>query len=148
MAWWIWVVAGLVLLGLEALTPGGFFILFFGVGAVVVGVLAGAGLLESPAAQTLAFSILSVVSLLLFRKPLLQWMRRHERPRPPVDALESEVAVLLEDLPPGGVGKAELRGSAWSARTRLPGGLPRGQRCRIERVDGLTLWLVPEGEPS
>ena len=30
--------------------------------------------------------------------------------------LVGDVAVLLDDLPPGAVGKAELRGTAWSVR--------------------------------
>jgi membrane protein implicated in regulation of membrane protease activity len=37
MDWWIWVVLGLVLLIGEIVTPGGFYLLFFGIGAVVVG---------------------------------------------------------------------------------------------------------------
>ena len=30
MTWWLWILLGLVLLGLELSTPGGFFIAFFG----------------------------------------------------------------------------------------------------------------------
>ena len=30
MAWWIWAFLGLILLGVEITTPGGFYILFFG----------------------------------------------------------------------------------------------------------------------
>jgi membrane protein implicated in regulation of membrane protease activity len=41
------------------------------------------------------------------------------------------------------VGKVELRGSSWSARSARAA-LARGQRCRVERVDGLTLWVRPE----
>ena len=40
MIWWYWMVLGLLLLGLELATPGGFFLLFFGVGALLVGGLA------------------------------------------------------------------------------------------------------------
>ena len=44
MAWWIWVLGGLVLLLAEVLTPGGFFVVFFGAGAILVGALKAAGL--------------------------------------------------------------------------------------------------------
>ncbi len=37
MIWWYWVVLGLLLTGLELATPGGFFVIFFGVGALLVG---------------------------------------------------------------------------------------------------------------
>ena len=144
MAWWIWVLAGLVLLGLELATPGGFFIAFFGVSALVVGGLAAAGVVEAVWMQWLLFSILSVASVLLFRKPLLTWMRRHEPARPAVDSLVGEVAVLTEDLPAGGVGRAELRGTSWSVRARAGGPAARGQRCRVEEVEGLTLWVKAE----
>ncbi len=43
MIWWYWMLLGLVLLGAEMVTPGGFYILFFGLAALVVGTLAGAG---------------------------------------------------------------------------------------------------------
>jgi membrane protein implicated in regulation of membrane protease activity len=144
MTWWMWLVGGLVLLAFELLTPGGFFILFFGLAALVVGVLSALGLAGPVWLQVVLFVVLSVAFLMLFRRPLLDWLRARELERPPVDALESEIAILLEDLSPGGVAKAELRGTSWSARTREAGGLARGQRCRIERVEGLTLWLRPE----
>jgi membrane protein implicated in regulation of membrane protease activity len=66
MAWWVWLLVGLGLLGFEMLTPGGFFILFFGLGALVVGALAGLGLTEPVWLQWLLFSVLSVGSLLRY----------------------------------------------------------------------------------
>ena len=41
MIWWYWMVLGLGLLGAEMTTPGGFYILFFGLSALLVGTLAG-----------------------------------------------------------------------------------------------------------
>ena len=143
MTWWIWILGGLALLALELLTPGGFFIIFFGIGALVVGLLSGLGLLGAPGwIEWLLFSAVSVVSLLLFRKPLLDWMKRREPQRPPVDSLVGETAVVTEDISPGATGKAELRGTSWNVRGREA--LRRGQRARVERVEGLTLWLVAE----
>ena len=42
------------------------------------------------------------------------------------------------------LGKAELRGTSWSARNRGAAALARGQRCVVEKVDGLMLWVRPE----
>ena len=39
MAWWIWVLGGLVLLLGEVVTPGGFFVIFFGAGAILRSVI-------------------------------------------------------------------------------------------------------------
>ena len=39
MEWWMWIVLGLALLMLEMATPGGFYFIFFGASALLVGVL-------------------------------------------------------------------------------------------------------------
>ena len=51
---------------------------------------------------------------------------------------------MIEAVAPGGLGKAELRGTQWAARTSGSATLPPGQRCRVERVEGLTLWVRAE----
>src|SRR5262245_8516360 len=99
-------------------TPGGFFIAFFGFGALLVGLLAGTGIVEAVWLQWLLFAALSLISLGLFRRPLLEWMKRREPQRPAVDSIVGETALLTEDLPPGGIAKAELRGTSWNVRSR------------------------------
>jgi len=37
-----------------------------------------------------------------------------------------------------------MRGATWTARTAGDAALPKGRRCRVERVEGLTLWLRAE----
>jgi membrane protein implicated in regulation of membrane protease activity len=142
--WWIWTALGFVLAGIELFTPGGFFVMFFGVGALATGlVLAVAEI--APAWQWLLFTTVSVFALLVFRRPLLEYMRAGNAKRAPVDALTSEIAVAAEDIAPQAVGQAELRGAAWSARNTGTVLIAKGQRCRIDRVDGLVLWIRAEG---
>lgn len=139
MSWWAWVLLGFGLLVVEMVTPGGLFALFFGIGAIAVGALVGVGLGGPDWLQWVLFALLSVFPLAVFRKRL-----RGKLAAPGLQAdLAGEVAVALGDIPPGGVGKAELRGTPWEARS-VAGPLSRGQRCRVERVEGLTLWLRPE----
>jgi len=142
MPWWIWVLGGLVLLVAEVTTPGGFFVIFFGAGAILVGVLKAAGWAGPPWAEWAVFSALSLVSLELFRKPLMR--RFNLSSGRAVDRIEGERAIVTEDVAPGGVGKAEMRGASWTARTAGGEPLARGRRCRVERVEGLTLWLRAE----
>ena len=144
MPWWIWVIVGFVLLAFELLTPGGFFVLFFGIGALAVGVLVGVDAAGPLWVQGVLFTVISVLSLALFRGKLLARMDLGRRQGAPIDQIVGQVAILIDDLPPGAVGKAELRGSAWSCRTGGELSLARGQRCVVERVDGLMLWLRPE----
>ena len=140
MLWWVWILLGFLLLLAELLTPGGLYLLFFGVAAILVGLLAGLELMGPPWMQWLMFSVLSVVALSLFRRPLLKLLRpaalAHD-----VDSLVGEIAIALEDMSADAVGKAELRGSAWSARNVGGNSLTRGQRCTVEKVDGLMLYV-------
>lgn len=144
MLWWHWIVLGLVLAGLEMASAGGFFIIFFGAGAIVVGLLTAADLAGPLWMQWLLFSVLSLVALALFRNPVLRRMRAG-MPSGPVDALTSDIATTIEDIAPGAVGRAELRGSAWSARNVGAAPLRKGQRCTVQRVDGLMLHITAEG---
>jgi membrane protein implicated in regulation of membrane protease activity len=140
MVWWIWVLLGLALLVVELVTPGGFFAIFFGIAAVLVGVLVGLGWVSQGTTEWLLFSVLSVLGVAVFRRPLLRTLKL-DQAKKPVDAIAGEEAVVVEEVPPGGVGKAELRGATWTARTEGSAGLGKGRRCKVERVEGLTLWL-------
>lgn len=140
MSWWLWVLFGLALLVVEMLTPGGLFALFFGVGALATAVVAAAG--AGATWQWLLFTATSLVLLATLRRSLQEKLLG--RPTPPIDSLVGQEVVLLGDLPAGGEGKAELRGVPWSARAASGIPLRAGQRCRVERVDGLTLWVRAE----
>jgi membrane protein implicated in regulation of membrane protease activity len=141
MLWWHWMFAGLALLGAELVTPGGFYILFFGLSALVVGTAIGLGLAIPDWAQWLLFSVLAVFSLVLFRGRLRSVMKRGA-PTADIDSLIGEQAVALEPITAGAIGKVELRGSAWNAKNSGAAELAKGQRCRVERVEGLTLWVT------
>ena len=142
MVWWLWVLLGLGLLAFEMATPGGFFALFFGASALVVGVLTGAWAGGPPWMQWLLFSVVSVAALLSLRRPLQSRLAPRDGRR--VDSLVASTAVVLDELAAGAIGKVELRGSAWSARNTGDRALARGQRCVVEKVDGLTLWVRAE----
>ena len=144
MIWWYWMLVGLMLLGVEMVTPGGFYMLFFGLAALAVGTLAGAGLVQAEWLQWLLFSGLAILSLLVFRGPLLAWIKTHDKEMPNVDSMAGESAIPLEDLMPGGTGKAELRGTMWTAHNAGPALLKKNQRCKVQRVEGLTLWITAE----
>lgn len=144
MLWWWWILLGLGLLAAEMLTPGGFFVLFFGLAALIVGGLVALGADGPEWAQWLLFSVLSIASMLGFRRRLVGRFTTTGPGAHRLDSLVGEVALLTEDLVAGGVGKAELRGTTWTVRSHKPETLARGTRCIVERVDGLTLWVRPE----
>jgi len=142
MEWWIWIVFGLALLLGELITPGGFYILFFGIGAVVVGGLAGFDFAGPAWFQVILFLLVSVVTLWLFRERLLK-VTQGATPYN-VDSMVGETAVIMEEIPSNGIGKAEMRGTSWNARNIGEKPLARGERCRVERIEGLTLFVRGE----
>jgi inner membrane protein len=142
--WWHWLVLGLILVALEMAASGGFYVIFFGIAALAIG---GLRLFDAagPAwLQFLLFSILSVGSLLIFRSPLLRWLQL-DTPSVDVDSLVGEVAIPVEDIPPGAVGRAELRGTVWTASNGSAAEIRRGQRCVVTQVERLMIFLAPEG---
>jgi hypothetical protein len=143
MDWWMWLAAGFVLLVLELVTPSGFFIMFFGVGALVAGALSATGLVTSAGLQWLVFTAASVVCLLLFRGKI-QARVESTGARPPVDSLVGEVVLPVEGIAPGAVGRVSLRGSNWEARNDGTVGVYANQRCKVVRVSGLQVGIVAE----
>jgi membrane protein implicated in regulation of membrane protease activity len=143
VVWWLWVVFGMVLLVAELSTPGGLFFLFFGLAATVVGSLAGTGVVAEPWLQWWLFSGLAIVALVILRGPLRARLNLKGSTRP-VDSIVGQTALAMEDIAPGAVGKVELRGASWNARSTSGGALSRGQRTIVDKVDGLMLWVRPE----
>ena len=75
MAWWVWAVAGLLLLGTELLIPVDFFVFFLGVAALGVSVAAAFGV-TGMSGQLLLFSVLAVLTTVGLRTPLVRRLRR------------------------------------------------------------------------
>jgi inner membrane protein len=141
--WWGWFIFGFLLLLLELAAPGGFYFMFFGVAAISVGILAWLAILQEAWVQLTFFSIISVLTSLLFRKPLLARFGAKEGDSA-VDTLVGEVATVIDDIAEAGFGKVELRGATWNARNSSNRILGRGERCKVDRVEGLVLWVRRE----
>ena len=144
MQWWHWLALGLILVALEMAASGGFYVIFFGIAALAIGGLRLFDVAGPAWFQVLLFSVVSVGSLLLFRSRFLRWMQL-DTPGDDVDSLVGEIAVPLEDIAPGAVGRAELRGTVWAARNAARVPVIRGARCTVVRVDRLMIFLEPEG---
>ncbi len=142
MVWWLWLLFGLVLLILEVQAFGNFYLMFFGVGALLVGFLSALDLVSAPWLEWVLFTAFSVTLLALVRSRILQSMGTTASSK--VDSLVGETAIVLDDIASNAVGKAELRGTTWTARNDGATSLPKGSRCRVERVEGLTIGIRAE----
>jgi membrane protein implicated in regulation of membrane protease activity len=143
MLWWHWLLLGLVLTALEMAASGGFYIVFFGVAAIIVALLALAGIAGPLWLQMLLFSALSVASLMFFRNPIMRRLNLGAG-APDIDTLATETGSVIEAMPPGGNGRVEVRGTPWSARNVGTTPLSSGARIVVVRSDRLTLLVKAE----
>ena len=138
MSWWMWGVLGLVFLIGEILTPGGIFIIFFAVGALVMFFLELVGLHMTFWLQLLIFGVLSVGSLLLFRQPILRRVQKGG-PDHEVDSAVGEHVVAQGEIPPGETGTVEFRGTPWQAVNVSDAAIAAGETCEVAAVKSLKL---------
>ncbi|ODT72820.1 MAG: hypothetical protein ABS75_02860 [Pelagibacterium sp. SCN 63-23] len=132
---WSWIVAGLVLLGLELVVPGGFLV-WMGIAGILTGLLT----LVQPlpwAVQWLTFGVLSLVSILVWLR--LSRNRKQGTDRPLLnrrtDHFIGQEAVLEQPISEG-FGRLALGDTVW----RITGpDMPAGQRIRIVGAEGAVL---------
>ncbi len=151
----VWLVLGILLIALEVVVPGAV-IVFFGVGALISGLLTWLELLPGVGAQLWCWLGSSMVLVLLFRRKIAGWFPALERYEPHPEMIESigtEVPVL-EDVYPAGraaefgveenCGRVRFQGAAWKAsapesRTRP---IYAGETAKI--IDRKNLLLIVE----
>lgn len=144
MFWWAWAFLGVACMIVEVHVTHDFTL--FCVGVAAFGLMALAGIAPSLPFWThwLIFSALAVTVLLTVRKPLLGRFQSPRGSDADLNYLVGEVATVSEDLPARAFGHAELRGSVWTVCNHDSKPVSKGQRCRVTRVDGLTLWVESE----
>jgi inner membrane protein len=142
MPWWVWIIVGAILLGSElAFIDAQFYLVFIGTAALLVGMIGLGGINLPEWAQWLIFALLSIASMVFFRRQLYDMLRKHTDPMVTGPAGE-EVTVTL-DLAPETSCRVEYRGSTWTAKNASEQIIAAGSRARIVRVDGLTLQIRP-----
>ena len=143
MLWWHWLVIGLALVALEMATAGGFFVIFFGVAALLIAGLHLLGLTGPLWLDIAMFSVFSVGSLVLFRNPLMR-MLNISGGSVDLDNLLGEIGTAIDDIEPGAIGRLELRGALWTARNTGTIAIARGHRSIVVERDRLTLFIRSE----
>ena len=140
----IWIILGLVLLGLEQAFAAGFYLFFFGVAAILTGVLAALGVLPGAIVQLVVF-IAATLSLVYFREQLLgMFGKGGAAPKDDFDSPVGGVGEAAQEIAAGGHGKINFRGSSWSAKNVGSDTVSAGERVKVQAVDGLVLNISKE----
>lgn len=131
----LWATVAVVLLIAE-IVNNSFVFAFFSAGAALTAVLTGLGVTPGLDAQLLLFAVVSVGSMLLFRKRV-RYLFAHSA-KEYVEFIGDSVTVT-QAIPAQGLGRVQYRGTEWSARTETGKTHQPGDGATIRRVDGIVL---------
>ena len=94
---------------------------------------------ENFALQLIVFVLVSAVALTLSR-PLARRMKPR-RLATNADMVLGQEGIVLTAITPGEVGRVKVDGQDWAARCAVP--LAEGERCEVEKINGVTLTVIP-----
>ncbi len=145
---WFWLILG-ALLVLSEFFITGIVAIFFGAGAILVGIATALGLLDTLPEQVITFAVLSVGSLLFARERIKVWFRGNVSDRWDGDkdliASRGERVTVTQSFSDG-VGQVRLSGVDWKAECDS-GELHEGDTAWIVGHRGITL-LVSASRPE
>lgn len=143
-AWIVWLIIAALFIGAEVLTPG-FFLLWFGVGALAAALLAIVGV-TSVAAQLIAFLVVSIVLLIASRTIFERFLSPRASQsvvKTGVDKMIGQVGTVVEPSR-GALHEAAVKvyGSVWTAFP-IEGEKPlaEGETVAIERIEGNAIYV-------
>ncbi|MCE6988122.1 NfeD family protein [Dyadobacter sp. CY323] len=132
----IWLIVGLIMLLAELVSVLLVFV-FFAVGALFTSLLAVLGFLPTTESQILAFSAISLISLMVFRKHARRLLSRTNDSE--YNEFVGETALVIKDIPTNGEGKIYYRGAEWKAVSVHESTISAGSKVVITKTDGIVL---------
>jgi membrane protein implicated in regulation of membrane protease activity len=143
--WWIWMVLAAICIVAEIFTAG-FFILWFGIGALVAGLLS---LFELNAGwQWAAFVVVSGVLFAVSRR----FAERFTKQQPPgigADRFIGKRGVVLEEVNnQKNSGRIRIDKEQWRADSDAEEIIPAGKKVEVTRVDGTHMIVKPIEEEA
>lgn len=143
-AWIVWLILAAIFIGIEVLTPG-FFLLWFGIGALAAMILSLLGI-SSLAAQIITFLIVSVALLIASRTIFERFLPLSSSARSlktNVETMIGQVGTVVEPSR-GALHEAAVKvyGSTWTAFP-IEGEKPltEGETVAIERIEGNSIYV-------
>jgi len=138
MVWWLWMIVGLALLSLEMFAiDAQFYLVFIGLGAMVVRMVELIGIDMPSWAEWVLFGALSLIAMFTIRRQIYEKLRGQAVGLGEQGA--GDPVQIAEALPPGGSCRTEYRGSVWTATNVGPDTIPPGATAVIDAIEGLHL---------
>ena len=138
--WWVWMILAAICIVAEIFTAG-FFILWFGVGALAAGLLSLLGL--GAGWQWAAFVVVSGVLFAVSRR----FAERFTKQQPPgigADRFIGKQGLVLEKISNReNTGRVRIDKEEWRADSETGEDIPKGERVEVTRVDGTHMVVKP-----
>ncbi|MBN2071406.1 MAG: NfeD family protein [Candidatus Krumholzibacteriota bacterium] len=144
--WVIWVIAGILLLIGEVLTPG-FLFACFGIACLTTGLFAA--LSFGIKTQIVVFSVSTLLVFFGIRPVMLKYLHKSgSRLKTNVDALVGKTGMVVEKIDPvKGTGRVLVGGENWRGVSIDDTRIEKGTRITVKRVEGTKL-LVNRDKPA
>jgi inner membrane protein len=143
----IWFIAGVVLMVLELIVPGGI-VFFLGMGAMFIALLIFTGVIDGWMQALTAWFVVSLLFIFGLRNFAQKIIPAHvERGNTDEDAdAYDQTAVVVERIPANGEGRINYKGTTWQAKNyKEDADLEPGTVVRLIFRDNI-LWLVEARE--
>ena len=141
--WWIWMILAAICIIGEIFTAG-FFLLWFGIGALVAGLLALLGL--GAGWQWAAFVVVSGVLFVVSRR----FAERFTKKQPPgigADRFIGKRGIVLEEIDNAkNTGRVRIDKEEWRADSDTGEKIPAGTHIEVVRLEGTHVVVRPLGE--
>ena len=139
MAWWLWIVCGLIVISLEVLISLEFFLFLIGSAGVITGIIVGLcsmlGIELAYATGYFLFVVSSVLLILFARGPLKRYFAVKEKA-----AFSTGTVIITDaDIVPNTLGKGEMRGANCQVHNMTNSPLIVGKSYAVSEYDGVIL---------
>lgn len=138
--WLVWLIAGLILIFLELLIPGGV-VVFLGLAAIAVALTFFLGLTTTVVQGLTAWFIISIVFLLFLRALFMKYFEGNSRVQDVSEEQDYMAAIVevVEKVVPYKEGRVSFRGTTWIARSEEE--FEVGEKAVIIGRDGNTFLV-------
>ena len=131
--WWIWVIIGVIFIIGEIFTAG-FFLIWFGIAAIIAGVIAFFEL--SVVWQGVAFVIISAI-LLAGTRRLANRFTKKQPPGVGADRFTDKTGVVLEEIDNDkNTGRIRVEEDEWRADSLEGSIIPQSSKVQVVKVEG------------
>ena len=141
MAWWLWIVLGIIVISIEMFVASEFFLFLIGAAGVATGIIVGiCSALGMDIAYSTGFFIFAVNSILLIlfaRGPL----KRFFAVKGQKQFSTGTVTITEADIAPNTLGKGNMRGANCQVRNLTDSPLIVGKSYNVSAYDGIILII-------